>query len=118
MKQEDIIPNLARLEESLKSAHKRIDRIEDVSKHIQKLSVNVETMATQIKDQNVQMKEQNERMEKVINALEARIGILEKEPADRWKTLVAQIITILAAMFAGMLFSRLFGIASYYYHYL
>ena len=118
MKQEDIIPTLAKQGESLKSAHKRIDRIEDVGQQIHRLAANMEAMNANTERIAAQQKEQGERMDKVIQALDVRIETLEKEPAAKWKALVTQVITILAAMAAGMLFSRLSGVVVHYYQYL
>ena len=94
MNQEQIIPTLAAQGESLKAAHKRIDKIEDVGQQIHRLAANTEAIAAQ-------MKEQNQRMEKVIQSLDTRIAALEKEPAQKWKDLTKQIIALIISAVMG-----------------
>jgi len=132
--------DIAALRESGKSAHRRIDENDRLAKGIHKLAANIETLALQVKllteriDSTVERMEKtlelqgerisavegagrvSERHEQNIATLLRKVETLEKEPGIKWKGFVTQILTILAAVVAGIILTRLFGI-NYYYLY-
>ena len=129
--------DIAALWESSKSAHKRIDENNGIAKGVHKLAANVEMLALQVKLLTERMDSTVERMEKTlelqgkrINAVEQagqaserhqqsisllvrKVEALEKEPGTKWKAFVSQVLAILAAVVAGIILTRLFGISYY-----
>ena len=68
----------------------------------------IHELASDIKVLTHQVKTQGERMEQIVlhceNKLKEqgeRISTLEKEPAHKWRLLVSQIVTFIAAALAG-----------------
>ena len=130
--------DIAALWENGKSAHRRIDENDRLAKGIHKLAANIETLALQVKLLTERMDSTVERMEKAlesqgkrisaveeasraserheqsISTLLRKVEALEKEPSIKWKALVSQVLTILAAVIAGIILTRLFGINYYY----
>ena len=103
MTQEQIIPTLARHEESLKTVHKRLDKVEETSKHIYKLAASIESLT-------IQLKHHGEQIERVLEGMKTqneRIGALEKEPARKWKALVEKVLTLVVAALIGGALSNL-----------
>lgn len=86
---------IAALRESLKSAHKRLDENDRVTEGIHKLASNMEALTIQIKILAEGQRSQGER-----------IGALEREPADKWKDAVKQVVGLVIAAVAGVLFSK------------
>ena len=132
--------DIAALWENSKSAHRRIDENDSIAKGIHKLAANIETLALQVKLLTERMDSTVERMEKTldsqgkrisavegvgrsierhehsISALLLKVEALEREPSIKWKSFVSQILAVLAAVIAGIILTRLFGI-NYYYMY-
>lgn len=71
---------LARVDESTKSAHKRIDRLESTIEDIRELTFGVKEIATEVK-----------LMREDFQKLDERVSSIEKEPADAYKDLKKQI---------------------------
>lgn len=125
--------DIVAMRESLKSAHKRIDENDRITEGIHEIAASVQALALQIKmlteklDKNVgkieeSLKRQGERIGaiesvcgsveqhgKTIDSLNAKVEAIEKEPATKWKNLVAQIIGLGVAAVVGAIFSGFFG---------
>ena len=110
-----ILQDIAGMKEKLSSAHKRIDKAEDVTQHIHRLASNVESLADQIKGQNERMEKMFESLERRLKSQDDRVTALEKEPGMKWKALTAQVVAIIAAVLIGMFISSLLGAPYYYY---
>lgn len=82
---------IAALQESTRSAHKRIDENDRITEGIHKLCANVETLAVQVKNLAEKMESNVSRLESGLQKQGERIGILEKEPARKWKVLWERI---------------------------
>ena len=98
--------DIAALRESLKSAHKRIDENDRITEGIHKLAANVEALALQVKMLTDKMDNSITRMEAGLKAQGERIGTLEKEPADKWKTLAAQVTGLIVAAVIGVVIAK------------
>lgn len=98
---------LAALAESLKSAHRRIDENDHIIEGIYKLAANVEGLAIQVKLLTESVESSIGRLESSLKTQGERISQLEKEPAEKWKALVGQIISLTAAALFGLLISKL-----------
>lgn len=88
---------LAALNESIKSAHKRIDENDALTSQIHKLATSIETLAYQVKIQG-------SRVEETINRQQnqsSRIGALENKPALRWEAIVTQLTSLTVAAIFG-----------------
>ena len=99
---------IAALKESAKSAHKRIDENDQITAGIHKLAANVETLALQVKLLTDKMDTSIERIESGLKSQGERIGALEKEPATKWKALVAQITSLIIAAIVGGVIAFIF----------
>lgn len=82
----DATEKLAHIEESLKSAHKRIDSIETLTKSVYELASSIKTMQHDITD------------------MSGRIKTIEEKPAKRWDLVVTTAITTIVGIVIGYLF--------------
>lgn len=73
---------LARVEESTKSAHKRVDRLEQLLETNNRLVTNVEVIATEMK-----------AMREDVNKIDDRVNIIEEKPVKRYDSIIGTIIT-------------------------
>lgn len=72
--------------------NKRIDKLEETVKEIQRLTIAVERMAVSM-----------EAMTKEIASQGQRLDAIEKEPADKWKNAVWVVVSALIAAAIGAL---------------
>ena len=79
-------------ESSIKSAHHRIDALQEMSKSIKDLAVATAQIATETKA----LREDYEKADK-------RIGTLEEKPTKRYETFITAILTSLATGVVGYL---------------
>ncbi len=77
---------LAHLEESLKSAHKRIDGIDSLAKSVYEIASSLKDMKGDITD------------------MSDRIKTIEEKPAKRWDLIVTSAITAIVGIVVGYLF--------------
>jgi len=113
---------IATIEGSVKSAHHRLDKIDDMVASIHKMTANMESLTNEVKKLGERMenslKNQGERIGnhelaitafnktvETVNALYSRVDVLEKEPGRRYNKfigyVVAGLVTVLLAYFAG-----------------
>lgn len=126
----DTTKNIAALWESTKSAHHRINETDRITAGIHDLAKSIAEMATEIRlltkrmDSSVERIEQEQKaqggrisnIEKVILAIkhnkeelaecERRIDAIEKEPASKWKTLVAQVTALMVTAAMGAIIAK------------
>ena len=81
---------LTKLEEAIDYIGEDIEELKDNQAEIKELALSVNTLAIQVK-----------RLVDDLCAVTGRIDNIEKKPAQRWESLVGQIITILIAAAAG-----------------
>lgn len=84
------------IEESLKSAHKRIDELHESQHDMKELIGSVSTLATNQGNMKEQLDKVSENVETIM-----------MQPAKRWDALIAGVITgivglVLGVMFGGM----------------
>lgn len=77
---------IAHMEESLKSAHKRIDGINALTKSVYELASSIKTMQHDITD------------------ISGRIKTIEEKPAKRWDLVVSTVITTAVGILIGYMF--------------
>ena len=102
----ELTEQLAEARSSLKSAHKRIDDNDKITVGIHEVAASVQALALQVKLLTEKMDESVEGLKNSIKSQGERIGKLEKEPADKWKTLVAQVIGLVVAAVVGVVVSK------------
>lgn len=95
------VEKLAAVVESAKSAHKRIDENDRITNGIHKIATSVETLALQVKQLTDKVDESIESLKGSLKSHGERIGKLEQEPGNRWKSLVAQLTQIIVAAVVG-----------------
>ena len=76
----------AHIEESLKSAHKRIDSIEALTKSVYEIASSIKTM------------------QRDINDMSDKIKVIEEKPAKRWDLVVTSAITTIVGIIVGYFF--------------
>lgn len=81
---------LARVDESTKIAHKRIDRLEETTKDIRDLTFGIKEIATEMK-----------HMRSDVNKLDERVASIEKEPATEYKDTKKQIRNSIISVIIG-----------------
>ena len=87
---------ISAVEESAKSAHKRLDELVSLNASVKNLAISTAKMAEQ-------MKTLTDNSAK----LDQKISDLELKPARRWETVVMQIVQLLIAGAIGYLLSQL-----------
>ena len=87
---------LSAVEESAKSAHKRLDELISLSDSVKNLAISTAKMAEQ-------MKTLTDNSAK----LDQKISDLELKPGKRWETVAMQIVQLLIAGVVGYLLSQL-----------
>ena len=79
---------IAHIEESLKSAHKRIDSIDSLTKSVYELASSIKTMQHDMAD------------------MSGRLKTIEEKPAKRWDLIISSAITAIVGVIIGYLFSN------------
>lgn len=87
---------LSAVEESAKSAHKRLDELISLNDSVKNLAISTAKMAEQ-------MKTLTDNSAK----LDRKISEMELKPAKRWEAVAMQIIQLLVAGVIGFLLSQL-----------
>lgn len=93
----DHAQRIAKVEESSKSAHKRIDALDSLTKSVNNLAISVSEMAVGMR-----------QLEKSSANLSQKIDCLEAAPGKRWELIVTEIIKLIVAGAAGFLLSTIF----------
>ncbi len=92
---------LARVDESTKSAHKRIDKLEDMVKDIHELTYGVKEIATEVK-----------LMRTDVNKLDDRVATIEKEPQSEYKEIKKQIRNTTISVILGAIIGAIIALLS------
>ncbi len=92
---------LARVDESTKSAHKRIDKLEDMVKDIHELTYGVKEIATEVK-----------LMRTDVNKLDDRVATIEKEPQSEYKEIKKQIRNTTISIILGAVIGAIIALLS------
>lgn len=87
---------LSAVEESAKSAHKRLDELISLNDSVKNLAISTAKMAEQMKT----LTDNSAKLDQKISALELK-------PAKRWETVAMQIVQLLIAGVIGFLLSQL-----------
>ena len=98
MEMEDIIRQLAEIEQRTKSNTKRLDKLEESTEAINRMTISLERMA---------MKQ--DTMNETMNTLTGKVEALEAEPGKRWKFVVEKTIYFVVAAVVGFLLAK-FGL--------
>lgn len=85
-----IAERVTRVEESAKSAHKRIDNVESIQKNIQELTVSVSSLAGSVK-----------RLVEDMTEVKTRVSCIEGKPGKRWDIIISSILTSLVGGIIG-----------------
>ena len=93
----DQAERIAKVEESAKSAHKRIDALDSLTQSVNNLAISVSEMAVGMR-----------QLEKSSATLNKKIDCLEAAPGKRWELIVTEIIKLIVAGAAGFLLSMIF----------
>lgn len=102
----ELTEQIAAARSSLKSAHKRIDDNDKITAGIHEVAASVQALAIEVKMIAEKWSKSEESIKNSIKSQGERIGKLEKEPADKWKSLVAQVIGLVVAAVVGVLISK------------
>lgn len=76
---------IAHIEESVKSAHKRIDDMGELTQSVYELAASIKSMQRDITD------------------MSSRIKTIEEKPAKRWDLIVSTVITTIVGVVIGYL---------------
>ena len=89
---------LAAVEERAKSNSHRLDEVEDRQNNLEELVGTVKVLAVR-----------EEAVEKDVKEIKSDVKSLTNKPAQRWESLVTQVISILVATLVGFLLAK-FGL--------
>lgn len=87
---------LTKLEESTKSAHHRIDKMEETQSEIHQLAMSVNSLAISV-----------EQSQKNQEAMAARLTEIELKPSRRWDQVTMVLIGSIVAAVAGYLLGKI-----------
>jgi len=90
----EIWERLTKGEASIKSAHHRIDMLQELSKSVQQLALSTTQIAIETK-----------ALREDYSSADKRIETLESKPAKRYESIVEKIILTLCGAVAGYLFN-------------
>lgn len=93
MTDEKVAVTLAEHEKEIGSLKHRMKDVEELAQAINELAISVRELAINVSNTSKRM----ERYENSLRSQGERIGELEKQPAQRWNTLMTVIITALAS---------------------
>lgn len=82
------------LEESCKSAHKRIDELHEAQNNMNELISSVSTLATN-----------QGNMKEKLDKVSENVEIIMMQPAKRWDAVVTAIIGAVAGIIVGLIFA-------------
>ena len=99
--------DISALRESLKSAHRRIDENSRVIEGIHEIASNVKTLAIQVKHLADTTTGSIEELKNGLRRQGERLGALESEPGNKWKSVSLQAVLAAVAAAAGMVVGRL-----------
>ena len=85
----DATEKIAHLDESVKSAHKRIDGIEKLTQSVYELAASIKTMQSSITD------------------MSGRLKTVEDKPSKRWETIISSGISAVVGGVIGYVLFRL-----------
>lgn len=94
----DKCPDLVRVEESVKSAHRRIDEVKENQKILLGMNANLERLVEQNKHQN----------EKIEN-IEKDVTTLKEKPGKRYDLIVTGLISTIVGALATAMMAGLFN---------
>ena len=86
---------LAEVEQSTKSAHHRIDEIQENTKILIEMNGNIRVLAEETKTLTKQNEEQNKKIDKI----EGEVSTLKNKPGQYWEKMVSGIIVAIASSF-------------------
>ena len=98
--------DLAALKRDVKTLFSSLAKNDETTKGIYTLATSVELLAREVKDLTDKLDRNVDKLEESLKSQGERIGALEKEPAHKWKTLAAQVTSIIVAAAIGYLMSR------------
>lgn len=81
--EKELIEKVAHVEESTKSAHKRLDSLETLTKSVYALAESIKTMQGEITD------------------VSGRLKTIEEKPAKRWDLIITSTITTVVGIVIG-----------------
>ena len=103
----DLSQQLAEAKASLKSAHHRLNNNDKITAGIHEIAASVQALALQVKLLTEKMDENIEDLQHSIKRQGERIGALEKEPGDKWKALIAQVVGLVVAAVVGVVIAKI-----------
>lgn len=87
----DITEKIAHIEESLKSAHKRINSIDELTKSVYELASSVKFMQNSVTE------------------MSERLKIVEERPLKKWDLIITAVTTSVLSLVLGYLFRVVTG---------
>lgn len=90
MENTEIIERLVKVEQSDKSAHHRIDKVESEVSEIKELTIAVKEIAMETKE-----------MRKDLNNVDSRLKTVEDKPAKNWDNIKMTVITSIISLIIG-----------------
>lgn len=107
----ELIEKIAHIEESVKSAHKRIDETKELTESVYKLATSIEAMQNDIKESKKRIEKIEDKPElppcqhikdfERFDKLEGEVKVLRETPVKRWEKFVGGLITSLAGGIVG-----------------
>jgi len=107
MNENNILERLVAVEQSAKSAHKRIDKLEENQEILLEMNTNIQKLAEQTKSQKEDLQNFKVDIKEDINEVKSDIKDLKEKPGKRWDLIVTAIISAVATGLVGSLLAIL-----------
>lgn len=85
------------VEQSVKSAHKRLDTQDKLIDSVHGLATKVASLVTEVSD-----------LKGTVNTLAHNVDVVEKEPGEKYKLIVKTVITAMVGAITGYVAAQLF----------
>ncbi len=94
------------VEESAKSAHKRINKLEENQAILMDMNASIKALAEQAQRQKEEMHEFKKDIKEDIDEVKNDVKELKEKPAKRWDLIVTAIITAIVSGLIGFVISQ------------
>jgi phage-related minor tail protein len=95
------IERIRGVEESTKSAHLRINKLEENQEILMDMNASIKALTEQSKGQKEDMLNFKKDIKEDINEVKNDVKELKEKPAKRWETIVTTIITVFVSGLVG-----------------
>lgn len=99
----DLQTQMASAKEQHKNIYTRLEKVEELTGSVQSLALSVRDLANAQKN----AAEAQQRVDKKLDKLCTTVDNIQREPAQKWKNVTADVVKLVVAAAVGFILSRL-----------